>query len=102
MQTRRDADPAVADMTGSGALPRRSGELVFHEPWERRAFAMAVSLSRDGRFEWKKFRQNLISAIDSDRARATASKRPPGGYYERWLIALEQTLLDSGIISRIE
>lgn len=35
----RQAKPEIAEMPGMSSLPRRSGELVFHEPWERKAFA---------------------------------------------------------------
>ena len=83
------------------ALPRRSGELVFHEEWERRAFAMAIALSNAGRFDWHTFRLNLINVINSglhqDR---TDTQRP--GYYEQWLTAMEQTLVDSGMITAID
>lgn len=98
MEERRQADPAIADMTGSSALPRRSGELVFHERWERRAFALAVALSEAGRYDWEDFRQNLISAIEVGQPEAEASDRRTRGYYEKWLTALERTLFDNGII----
>ena len=44
MSAAREARPDVAEM-GLAALPRKSGELVFRDDWERRAFALAVSLS---------------------------------------------------------
>ncbi|GED84200.1 hypothetical protein TNCT6_12850 [Streptomyces sp. 6-11-2] len=38
------------------AAPRRSnGELVFAEPWESRAFGMAVTLYEAGVFGWTEF-----------------------------------------------
>ena len=36
------------DIEGSAAPPRANGELVFAEPWESRAFAMAVALCEAG------------------------------------------------------
>ena len=84
-------------MTGLAALPRRSGELVFHDPWERRAFALAVALCEQGYYDWDEFRQHLMASI-------AASDEPveypdPGapGYYEHWLAALEKTLADRGM-----
>ena len=62
MSTERTASPGVAEMTHT-ALPRKSGELVFHDEWERRAFAMAVSLAEQGLFEWKEFQQQLIASV---------------------------------------
>ncbi len=98
MRARRAVDPEVADMTGAAELPRRSGDLVFHEPWERRAFALAVALNRDGQFEWEEFRQNLISAMELGQRKTHTRNHRRVGYYEQWLTALEQTLDDNGII----
>jgi nitrile hydratase accessory protein len=76
------------DVDGPAAPPRSNGELVFAEPWESRAFGLAMALHDGGLFEWESFRQQLIAAV----ARAEAA----GGdfsYYRCWLEAL-QTLLD--------
>jgi nitrile hydratase accessory protein len=77
------------DIEGPAAPPRSNGELVFAEPWESRAFGLAMALHDGGLFEWESFRQQLIAAV----ARADTA----GGefaYYRCWLEAL-QTLLDS-------
>jgi nitrile hydratase accessory protein len=72
------------------ALPRRSGELVFHDHWERRAFALAVSLAEQGVFEWQEFQRQLIGAVaEAERADA---QHPNRGYYESWLVSLERLL----------
>lgn len=76
------------DIEGPAAPPRSNGELVFAEPWESRAFGLAMALHDGGLFEWEVFRQQLIAAV----ARAESA----GGkfsYYHCWLEAL-QTLLD--------
>jgi nitrile hydratase accessory protein len=98
LQPQRVTDKKIADMTGDGALPRRSGELVFHEAWERRAFALAVALNQGGDFAWEEFRRNLISTIESGQRESQAPERRRSGYYEHWLIALEKTLAANGII----
>ena len=85
------------DVEGSAAPPRDNGELVFAEPWESRAFGLAVAMSDAGVFEWEAFRQALIASIRRwDRA------HPDGqgySYYERWLEALETLLDDRGLVS---
>ncbi|MCE2485956.1 MAG: nitrile hydratase subunit beta, partial [Desulfurellaceae bacterium] len=48
----RPAKSTIAEMPGQASLPRRSGELVFHDQWERRVFAMAVSLCEQGYYSW--------------------------------------------------
>ena len=70
-------------MEGDAALPRKNGELVFEEPWEGRAFGMAVALKDQDLFEWGDFRDRLVAEID--RTRDSAS---PSSFYEQWLAAL--------------
>jgi len=87
----------VADMTGPAAVPRKNGELVFAEPWQGRAFGMAVALSEQGAFAWEEFRQELIVQV------AAAERR--GGrfeYYEIWLATFERLLAAKGLVSGAE
>jgi nitrile hydratase accessory protein len=86
----RLASPAIAEMSGACALPRHSGELVFSEDWERRAFAIAVSLAERGHFAWAEFQRQLIASISQAEQRDPRS--PRHDYYESWLIALEALL----------
>ena len=65
--------------------------VVFDEPWQARAFAIAMALGRGGRYDWETFRQRLINAIGQD-----ASAR--AGYYVSWLVALETLLDERGIL----
>ena len=48
---------------GPSAPPRSNGELAFAEPWESRAFAMAVMLHEAGVFTWDEFRTALVTRI---------------------------------------
>jgi nitrile hydratase accessory protein len=85
----RLARPDVAEM-GAAALPRKSGELVFHDDWERRAFALAVSLAEQGLFEWQEFQSELIVSVGE--AERDDPRHPSRGYYESWLVSLERLL----------
>jgi nitrile hydratase accessory protein len=87
----RLARPGIAEMADTYALPRKSGELVFHDEWERRAFALAVSLAEQGQFEWSEFQQQLIASIAE--AEQADPQHPSRGYYESWLVSLEALLL---------
>jgi nitrile hydratase accessory protein len=81
------------DIEGPAAPPRSNGELVFAEPWEGRAFGLAMALHDGGFFEWEAFRQELIRAV----ARAEAA----GGefsYYRCWLEALQTLVTDTGLV----
>jgi nitrile hydratase accessory protein len=83
-------------MTGTPALPRKSGELIFHDEWERRAFAIAVSLAEQGLLEWNDFQPQLVKAIAS--AEETDPLNPSRGYYESWLAALELVLAEKRLV----
>ena len=90
-------DRRIADMEGSGALPRKNGELVFGEASEGRLFGMAIAMHGQGRFAWDKFRDRLIDET------AIAEQEGSGSsYYERWLNALERLLIDKALLSREE
>ena len=91
--TRQD----IANMSGIEALPRRSGELSFHDEWERRVFALGVALCEQGEFDWDHFRRHLISSI-AESGETSETVKPEGpGYYEHWLTALEKTLVEQGV-----
>ena len=84
-------------MESSAALPRRSGELVFHDAWERRAFALAVALCENGHFSWDMFRNHLIREIDAAGETAAHPRPDAPGYYEHWLRSLEHVLVEQGV-----
>lgn len=86
----------LLDVDGPAAPPRANGELVFAEPWESRAFGLAVTLHSGGAFDWEDFRQELIAAIA-----AWEAGHEPGGeysYYRCWLTALEGVLAARGLV----
>lgn len=80
-----------------GLTPR---EINFAEPWEARAFAIAIALSESGRFAWEEFRQRLIAEIAQ--ADSAAAGAPRVDYYECWLRALEAVLGAKGIAETAE
>jgi len=89
---------AATQMLGQPDSPPRSeGKLLFKEEWQRTVFGMALALSKEGHFEWEDFRQNLIVSI------AAWEKDACGGetrwdYYQRYTMALIETLEQSGIL----
>jgi cobaltochelatase CobN len=87
----------VADMTGPAAVPRKNGELVFAEPWQGRAFGMAVALSEQGAFDWEEFRQELIAQVAAAEGRGGSFE-----YYEIWLATFERLLAVKGLVSGAE
>lgn len=95
----REARADIAEMPARSALPRKSGEMVFHHDWERRAFAIAVNLAEQGVFDWSEFQQHLARAIaDAER---DDPQHPDRGYYESWLMALETLLAEKNLVTGI-
>lgn len=83
-------------LDGLGAPPRANGELVFAEPWESRAFGMAVTLYDAGAFEWPQFQAALIARIAAWEADPADSH---WSYYQHWLGALEDLLAGNHTVS---
>ena len=73
---------------------------VFKEPWEAKAFAMAVRLHECGLFTWTEWAEALSSQI---RAASAAGDADLGDtYYRHWLGALEAMAARKGATSTVE
>jgi nitrile hydratase accessory protein len=66
--------------------------IVFREPWEAQAFALAVALHERGLFGWSEWAAALADEIRAAQARGD----PDTGetYYHHWLAALERLVVD--------
>ena len=89
--------PVDLDLDGPAAPPRSNGELVFAEPWESRTFGMAMALTDAGLLDWDDFRTALIARIKQ------WENDPRDGecwsYYRCWQLALEDSLIASGVVT---
>ena len=76
-------------------IPRDEQDPVFREPWEARAFAMALALQAGGLFAWTEWAAILGEEIK----KAEAEGDPDTGqtYYHHWLAALERMVTAKGI-----
>jgi nitrile hydratase accessory protein len=89
--------PVALDVDGPGAPPRSNGELVFAEPWESRAFGLAMAASEAGGFDWEDFRQALIARVAAWESAAAPGDRY--SYYACWSEALEQVLVSRALVA---
>lgn len=90
---------AASSLIGSNeAPPRQNGNLYFQRGWEQTAFALAIALSKQGHYEWEDFRQQLIAKIGEWEAEHVADD-PSWDYYQRWLLALEELLMESNLLA---
>ena len=103
MKARNSLSVRIEPRLETAAAPGHAAA-VFAEPWEARAFALALTLSADGRFSWDEFRDRLIDEIARADAVAArdATQLPRGSYYECWLAALEQMLREKALLSAEE
>jgi nitrile hydratase accessory protein len=93
------------DLEGSAAYPRRNGQPEFAAPWQSRAFGMAMALHQSGAIDWEEFREKLVQRIAAAE-RATegelASDEDGFLYYERWMGALTELLIERGVLDASE
>ena len=85
----------MGGMHGMGPVVHEQNEPVFHEPWERRVYAITRIVRAGGG------RQNL------DNSRYQLEQLPPAdylrmSYYERWFARLVKLLITNGAITRDE
>lgn len=78
---------AATQMGESPALPRDADGPVFREPWEAKAFAMAVRLAEEGVFTWAEWTKALSAEIAA--ARDAGDPDLGDTYYMYWMRALE-------------
>jgi len=70
------------------ALPRDDDGPVFNQPWEARAFALAVRLSEAGCFTWPEWVEIFSREIKAAQERGDPDLGDT--YYQHWLNALER------------
>ena len=75
---------SAPDLSALPRLPRDREGLVFAEPWQAQAFALAVQLHDQGAFTWPEWADALSAQLA-----AAGGGGDGSGYYEHWLAALE-------------
>ena len=96
--TTREAPP-VGGLRADGLAPARApaepllADRPFAEPWQARAFAIAVLASRQGCFTWSEWTHALGRELQW---------APEADYFDSWLAALQSLLLGKGAIGRGE
>jgi len=78
-------------------VPRDAEGPVFAEPWQARAFAMALALHDAGLFTWPEWAAALADEIK--RAQAAGDPDTGATYYDHWLKTLERLVAAKGATS---
>lgn len=84
----------LGGMDGFAPVEPEPGEPVFHEEWERRAFALTLAMGYYGRWN--------IDMSRHARERADPLEYLRGSYYEHWLHGLEVLLAEAGLVTARE
>ena len=95
-----EALAAASEFTHDPRQPRDSQGPVFAEPWQAAAFALTVSLARQGHFSWNEWAAALGAELKASAARG----EPDDGshYYHCWLATLEQLVIAKGVAGATE
>ena len=70
---------------------------TFDAPWQAQAFAIVVELNKAGYFSWSEWVDVFSQEIARSPARAGESKNDT--YYRQWLGALEQVVVNRGLLA---
>jgi nitrile hydratase len=81
----------MGGMHGFGPTVDEGGEMVFHEPWEARVFAITILVDGEGLGAGPGGRA-VLEGMDPARYLVAS-------YYERWLYSAEQRLLCKGTLA---
>jgi nitrile hydratase accessory protein len=79
-----------------GFLPDQH-DSVFAEPWQAQAFAITVVLNQKGVFSWQEWAEVLAAEV-----RNNAHLDDDVHYYQLWLSALENLMVQKGLVSVAE
>lgn len=84
----------LGGMHGFGPVEIENNEPVFHDEWEKRAFALTLACGFLGRW-------------NIDMGRYAREQMPPAeylatSYYEHWFFGLEKLLVEQGLVSAQE
>lgn len=83
-------EPATRAAVTERSIADRAN-LGFAEPWQARAFAIAVLAARKGCFTWSEWSHTLGGELQLAAA-------PDSEYFDRWLTALQSLLVTKGAV----
>jgi nitrile hydratase beta subunit len=84
----------MGGMHGMGPVECEQNEPVFHAPWEGRAFALNLAAGA-----WRKW---SLDALRHQIEQIPAPQYLRMSYYDKWLTAVTERLIQSGLVTRAE
>ena len=74
--------------------PERETEAPFEEPWQAKAFALAVQLSAQGLFTWPEWTRTFVEIARQNAGAPDISEATL--YWRNWVAALERLIIEKG------
>lgn len=91
----------ISEIREKEELPENADELNFEAPWQARAFSIVLSLYQKDLFEWSEFQSRLIEEVQG--SGSNSEEKPlESTYYEQWINALENLLVEKNICEKDE
>jgi nitrile hydratase subunit beta len=84
----------MGGMHGMGPLDYETDEPVFHTPWEAHALALTVAMAASGKWN--------IDAMRHARERIPPAEYLRYTYYEKWIAALADLMVERGLVTPAE
>lgn len=78
-------------------LPLLSDDLAFDEPWQLRAFALAIAAHKSGQYPWSDFQSALIASIKGWEGVGEVGDAA-WSYHEHWLDAIQAVMVDNDLV----
>ncbi|PSP74771.1 nitrile hydratase accessory protein [Halobacteriales archaeon QS_3_64_16] len=101
--------------TTTGGRDDPEAERAFEAPWQARAFAIALATTEEGEHSWAAFQNRLAAEVEAndtdgevDRPNVDSRDRTgvaldagdrEAAYYEQWLAALSELLIETETLS---
>ncbi len=84
----------LGGMHGMGPINPEQNEPVFHEPWEKRMFALFFGAFAAGQFKVDQFRHGIEKMDPAEYLESS--------YYEHWMHTIESRLIENGVLTKAE
>jgi nitrile hydratase subunit beta len=84
----------MGGMHGMGPIEREKNEPVFHERWEARAYGVSMAMGCFGKWTLDGLRHEIELIPPADYLRLS--------YYEKWIAALIEIMVKTGMVTRAE
>jgi len=89
-------DKTISEIRQKEELPEDADNINFQAPWQARAFSIVLSLYEKDLFTWNEFQSRLIEQVQ-DEDHAQINNQLESVYYQQWISALENLLVEKGI-----